>query len=446
MNRQERRKLAKMAPEAEIARAHQLLRAGQTDAALSAFNQILRGNAARVAQAEAHRGLGTIARRQQDERAAVQHFRKAIQAVPSYAAAWADWGIALAMLGDLKGAEVALTQAVSLAPEMGDAQRYLAALRGRAATAEDVTALAVRAKDPSLPEDERIDMLFALGRYADARTAHEEAFRYFSAANAELRAMLARQGVKFDRARLEADVTRLIETFPAGSFGFLGSESETPVFVLGMPRAGSSLFEQIVASHSQVRGAGEHGGIGAIAAKLGWGPNAHWTEKAMGQAAQDYLAGLPVQAERVIDKMPDNIFQLGLVAALFPNSRVIFCARDKRDIAVSCYFQRFAQPYGFDTDLADCMFRIEQTKRLTAHWLEVLPLRHMVLSYEALLAAPEQESRRLIEFLGLAWEPGCLNFYKTERVVRTASWAQVRQPLYQHAAGRWRHYAVYLPE
>lgn len=445
MNRQARRKLAKAAPAAEIARAYQLLQRGQSEAASSVFNQLLRAKAGDVVQAEAHRGLGAIAHRQQDERAAAQHFHKAVQAAPGYAAAWADWGVALAMLGDLKAAEAALIRAVALAPEMGDAQRHLAALRGERAGAEDVAALRARAMQPSLPEDDRIEMLYALGRYADARGAYDDAFRHFNAANGLARDVLTRRGIRFDRGRLQADIDRIIATFATCGGELRGSESDLPVFIVGMPRSGSSLFEQIAASHSEVQGAGEVGGIGAIAARLGWAPNVGWTQAALAKAAGDYLAALS-PASRIIDKMPDNIFQLGLITALFPNARVIFCARDRRDVALSCYFQRFAQPLGFDTDLADCMFRIGQIERLTAHWLRVLPLRHMVLSYEALLEAPEGESRRLIEFLGLAWEPACLDFHKTERVVRTASWAQVRRPLYQHAAGRWRHYAAYLPE
>ena len=150
-------------------------------------------------------------------------------------------------------------------------------------------------------------------------------------------------------------------------------------------------------------------------------------------------------ARRIIDKMPDNVFQLGLIATLFPNARVIFCARDARDLALSCFFQNFTAPLRYDTDLEDCAFRIAQTERLMAHWRTALPLRWLVMDYEALLAEPETESRKLIDFLGLDWDPACLDFHKTTRTVRTASWPQVRQALYQHAAGRWRHYAAHLP-
>ena len=147
---------------------------------------------------------------------------------------------------------------------------------------------------------------------------------------------------------------------------------------------------------------------------------------------------------RIIDKMPDNIFQLGLIAVLFPNARVIFCERDSRDLALSCYFQHFAQPYAFDTDLTDTASRIRALDRLRAQWLQVLPLRCMIFSYERLLKDPEIQARRLIEFLGLNWEQKCLAFHETDRVVRTASWAQVRKPLYQDSVERWKNYESHL--
>lgn len=447
MNRQERRKLTKLAqstPE-ELDRAYKLLRGGQIRPAAAIFTRLL-SDKDKVAQAEAYRGLGTVALYQKDEGKAASYFRKAVAILPNYAAAWRDLGTSLAVLGDLEGAETALDHALALAPDMGDAQRYMAAIRGRAADTMEISALAVRAVDQSLPEAERIEIFFALGRYADARGAYDEAFRHFSTANTMLRATLARQGATFDRAQLAADVDRIIAAFPAGNFSFRGNESEAPVFILGMPRAGSSLFEQIAASHSQVLGDGEHGGIRDIVARLGWAPNARWTEAAMAHAAHEYLAARSRQAPRIIDKTPNNIFYLGLITALFPNARIIFCSRDIRDVALSCYFQRFSENYVFDTDISDCMFRCRQVDRLATHWQAALPLRHMVLSYETLLESPEPESRRLIDFLGLDWEPACLNFHETKRTVRTASWAQVRQPLYKHAIERWRSYTAYMPE
>ena len=157
------------------------------------------------------------------------------------------------------------------------------------------------------------------------------------------------------------------------------------------------------------------------------------------------LSGLSGGADRVIDKLPDNIFMLGVIATLYPAARIIFCRRDPRDIGVSCFFQKFsAGLLTFSYDLADCGRRIRETERLGAHWRRVLPLRWLDIQYESLVADLEGESRRLIEYLGLAWEPACLDFHRTMRTVQTASSWQVRQPLYHRSVGRWRHYERHL--
>jgi hypothetical protein len=212
-----------------------------------------------------------------------------------------------------------------------------------------------------------------------------------------------------------------------------------------MPRSGTSLVEQIAASHSRVFGAGELTNIGEASAELGDTP---WTQAAVRRVADAHLERLRALgggADRVIDKLPDNIFMLGVIATLYPGARIIFCRRDPRDIGLSCFFQKFsAGLLTFSYDLADCGKRIRETERIAAHWHRVLPLRYLDIQYESLVADLAGESRRLIEFLGLAWEPACLDFHRTERTVRTASAWQVRQPLYSRSVGRWRHYERHL--
>lgn len=148
--------------------------------------------------------------------------------------------------------------------------------------------------------------------------------------------------------------------------------------------------------------------------------------------------------DRVIDKMPDNVLHMGVAAVMFPAARVILCRRDPRDTCLSCYFRRFDQPIPWAYDLVDCGSRALEIERLAEHWRDVLPLRVLTVDYENVVADLEGEARRLIEFLGLEWEPACLDFHKTERPVLTASGWQVRQPLYSRSAGRWRHYRDHL--
>jgi len=342
-----------------------------------------------------------------------------------------------------------LQRAVAIAPNAA-ALRHLAAIRKGSMAAPEAAALQARAADPRIPDADKIDLFFALGRDADKAERFEDAFGFFARANQLLRAAQAKSGRGYNPACMSRDVDQIIATFTPEVFQTyraFGNPSDAPVFILGMPRAGSTLFEQIAASHPDVFGAGEQKTIGDVARQTGWRPSPAWSPESLRAGAAAYLARLSAKAgnpARIIDKLPDNIFQLGLIATLFPNARVIFCTRDARDTGLSCFFQHFSEPYGFDTDLADCAHRHAQTERLADHWRAVLPLRHMTMSYEALLADVEGESRRLIDFLGLPWDPACLAFHETSRPVRTASWSQVRRPLYHTAAGRWRHYERHL--
>ena len=423
--------------------------AGQTDTAIACYQNAL---SLKPGFPGPLHGLGLALRRAEREREAAASFRQAVAAEPNWAEAWKDLGLTLATLGEIPEAEAALKRAVTLQPGFGEAQRHLAAIRRDQATEAETAALMACAADPRLPPEEKIEILFTLGRQEDKAGHYAAAFKHFAAANALLRARQTQSGIHFDRARLTSDIDKLIAIFSPAFFAArtaTGRSSEAPVFIAGMPRAGSTLFEQIAASHSQVFGAGECFGIGAAASRIGWAPSPAWTPESLRTEAETYLRTQQAKAgnaARIIDKMPDNIFQLGLIATLFPQARVIFCARDPRDTIISCFFQHFSQPLAYDTDLQDCAFRLREIERLTRHWQNVLPLCHMTLSYEALLADPQAESRDLISFLGLEWEPQCLDFHLSARAVRTASWAQVRQPLYQTAAGRWRNYEPHLKD
>jgi hypothetical protein len=148
---------------------------------------------------------------------------------------------------------------------------------------------------------------------------------------------------------------------------------------------------------------------------------------------------------RVVDKLTANVLHLGLIATMFPNARVIFCHRDPRDTILSCFFQQFEKNnLMFTYDLNDCVRQYNEQLRLTAHWKEVLPIRMLDMQYEQLVGDLENQSRRLIEFMGLEWESNCLEFHKTDRPVLTRSFWQVRQPIYTRSVGRWKHYEKHL--
>jgi tetratricopeptide (TPR) repeat protein len=401
-----------------------------------------------------HHGMGLALRAAGQERAAADAFAAAVRADGGFALGWHELGMTLAMLGELGPAAVALQRALAINPNMADTRRHLLAIQAEAVqggvAAGEVAQLEAVLRNPGAPVEAAVEAGFALGKVYDKAGRYDEAFAQFARANQLLRGMLARAGQGFDAAKLVRDVDRLIEIFTPQQFAQMvgwGDSAETPVFIVGMPRSGTSLVEQIIASHAQAFGAGEIKDIGAAAGKLGWRPNPAWNAAGLQAAGAEYLAALrrgAGDALRVSDKMPDNMFQLGLIAAMLPGARVIFCERDALDTCFSCYTQRFSEPHGFDTDLADCGRRYREVARLARHWQTVLPLRMLSVSYERLVADVEGESRKLIAFLGLEWDPACLEFHKTERVVKTASWAQVRQAAYQSSVGRARHYERHL--
>jgi hypothetical protein len=250
-----------------------------------------------------------------------------------------------------------------------------------------------------------------------------------------MKAMLEAQGRRFDAGVLHKAVDGLIaRRQPPGE----GAASELPVFIVGMPRSGTSLVEQIAASHPSVFGAGELRAIPDIAKA----PDPF--DPAIALAHLAHLQSLAPRASRVIDTTPDNLFQLGLIARLYKGARVILCRRDPRDTCLSCFFTLLPSGNLFSFDLGDCGIRYFETERMAAHAFGTLDLRMLTVHYEDVVADLEGESRRLIDFLGLPWDPACLEFYKTKRVVTTASFWQVRQPIYAKSVGRWRNYEKHL--
>ncbi len=400
--------------------------------------------------AAAHYGLGIRLYQRGEVAAAADRYRQATVLNPRHAAAWQGLGSALRALGHIEEAVEAFRRALAADPDFSEAYRDLAACAALPADgSEAARASALAARADQSPEA-RAAAGFALGKALDDAGRFEAAFAAYEEANRLYRGVLAASGVRFDGEALRRAVDEAIATFHSSYFTAVagwGNPSEWPVFIVGMPRSGTSLIEQIVASHSQVAGVGERPDIGRLAAEfaaaVAAGDRTRIRSLADGHVSR--LRGLGGGALRIADKMPDNLFQLGLIATLFPGARVIFCRRDPRDVCLSCYFQRFAAgrlPFAYD--LADCARRFIETERLAAHWTRVLPLRWHEVWYEDVIADLHGESQRLIAFLGLGWEPGCLEFHRTQRVVATASAWQVRQPLYDRSVGRWRHYLRHL--
>ncbi len=303
----------------------------------------------------------------------------------------------------------------------------------------------------TLDENKR-SLHFNLGQLFNRLHRYEDAFEHYSAAN-----QLANVNYDFDGLVLQFNC--LSEAFSKehlNKLPLVNNASERPVFIVGMPRSGTSLVEQILSSHSEVFGAGELedmnllvGSIQAITHSQYDFPGCtkELNVEQMNQLADMYLAQLDKKssdAQRVVDKMPHNFRYLGLICRLFPKARIIHCIRDPRDTCLSIYFQSFNQTHAYGADLTTLGNYYREYEKLMEHWRSVVDIPFYEIHYADLVADQEKYSRELIEFCRLEWDESCLDFHKAKRDVATASYDQVRRPMYKSSLERWRHYEPYI--
>ncbi len=353
--------------------------------------------------------------------------------------------------------EIERTRASVLAvdPENRSFARQIAAVLPNFMDRDEILLCRAQLVDASVPVSDRIHAGFALAKALERDSEYDAAFEAYRAANALVHAEINAVHEGFNPRELRSYVATMRAQYTPATFTALqsaGNCSEMPVFVVGMPRSGTSMVEQIAASHPRVFGAGERRDemlamIKRLDRDRGFVSPTQWDPDQSRRETGDHLARLLALApgvERVIDKLPDNIQFLGQIRVLFPNARIIVCRRDLRDVCVSCFTTNFGDPIAWSNDLEECAERAVEIERLTRHWRVVIPGPILEISYETLVGNLESESRRLMEFLGLDWDPACLEFHKTRRVVATSSAWQVRQPLYDSSVGRWRRYRKHL--
>jgi tetratricopeptide (TPR) repeat protein len=409
----------------------------------------------------AHRGLGWALHEEGQPAEAAQHYREALRLKPDFAAARMSLGGLHEENGDLAGAEIAFREALELQPTFALPHARLATLlRGKLADA-DLSALEGRLADPQLADGPRARLLFALAHVLDGRGDFARAGECLKRANELAAEMNRKQKREYVPAEHERFVDRLISAFGPEFFARArdaGLDTRRPVFIFGLPRSGTTLVEQVLASHSRVFGAGElrlaRQTFDAIAPTLGRSDPpvlcvSDLDHAALRRLAERHLDGLPAPvgklAEHVVDKMPDNYLYLGLLAALFPQATFIHCRRDLRDIAVSCWMTDF-RSIRWANDPEHLTSRFRQYRRLMQHWQTVLPVQLHEVVYEQMIDDFEPSARRLLAACGLEWEPACGRFHETARPVRTASLTQVRQPIYRRGLARWMHYQESLAE
>jgi tetratricopeptide (TPR) repeat protein len=401
-----------------------------------------------------HACHATTLRHAQDVAGSVAACHRALELVPTGIDVLLLLANNMATLGRFSETMTCYRHVLALDPNCAEAKRGMVSAGERGDDAAELAWLEGILNNEALPPRQRIPAGFAMGELLDKAGDYDAAFERMAIANRLTKAELTAEGRPFDRYSLRGQVNELIAAFTRDAFQATrgwGNPSELPVFIVGMPRSGTTLTEQIAASHPLVFGSGERKDMGRIGKVLGADTTAKspllWDREIMAREADGHLARLRERggsAVRVIDKMPDNIFWLGVVAVLFPGARVVVCRRDLRDVGLSCFFQNFTDGMPWSTDLEDCAIRAQQVERLRRHWQAALPLKMLEVEYERLIGDLEGESRRLIEFLGLPWDPACLAFHETERPILTASLWQVRQPLYASSVGRWRHYRRHL--
>jgi len=300
-------------------------------------------------------------------------------------------------------------------------------------------------KNTSLPSEQVLQVYFVLGRLFDDISSYDEAFDCFARAN-RLKA------ISYDSSVITRRVTGLITKFTKINLcdsARATIKSDRLVFIVGMPRSGTSLVEQILSSHPSIKGAGELTYLITIAQNMEKNSatiGSLGTEQ-LNQFADEYLektSRLDSDALRVVDKLPANYLNLGYIELLFPGARIIHCRRDPLDTCLSCYFQNFSRVMQETFDLERIGKYYNNYKRMMEHWKEVITLPMIEVDYEALIEEPRKQMQRLIEFTGMPWDDACLEFHKSKAIVKTASYDQVRLPLYTRSIGRWRNYRKHL--
>jgi Flp pilus assembly protein TadD len=347
---------------------------------------------------------------------------------------------ALAALGPIPPAiaPLCLWRHVMLAMLEGDTARAMRTARGMEQALQSMGAEAV-------PEH-RIMGHYDLAKFWSGLDHHPLAFANWQQGHA-----LLKEGQPFSRAAHLATIDANIVHFPRSRFvsGPVADNADpAPVFIVGMPRSGTTLCEQILAAHPQAHGAGERGALGNLVWRLGDpAAIAGMDRDALNAAAHAYLAelhGLAPDKARVVDKMPGNYMNLGLVGTMLPGARIIHCVRDPRDIGLSIFTFRFHGNHGYAHDLADLGWAIAQQERLMAHWKSAMPSRILTLKLSDWVDDFDATLRRVLGHVGLPYDPACERFYEGDSRVRTVSRTQVRQPVNARGLGRWRTYEAEL--
>jgi tetratricopeptide (TPR) repeat protein len=385
----------------------------------------------------------------EEERAAAaeEPVRRTIERDPQNSDAHSLLSSILMELGRFQDAAAASDLALALNPRQIPAYHHLAHAKKLGQRDRPLVAqMESLVKQSGFADGERADLHFVLGKAYDDLGEYGSAIEHFDKGNA-----LRHQQAPYGREAHAAATTRQIETFTAEFFArnaALGSDWEVPLLIVGMPRSGTTLVEQILSSHPDIAAGGElafwdeHAPNFLMTALGDIDPD--WISTTA-QAYRDLLSQISPTARRITDKRPQNFLYIALIRAVFPRCRIIHCRRHPVDTCLSIYFQNFARRINFAYDREDLLACYQQYQRLMDHWRSILPPdRFFEIEYEQLVAERETTTRQMVAFCGLEWNDACLYSERNQRPVRTASVWQARQPVYPTSVARWRHYEPWL--
>jgi tetratricopeptide (TPR) repeat protein len=406
-----------------------------------------------------HRNLKAAALiRMSDFEGAAVEYAIMLKAFPNQPGAWLAYGHALKALGRSEECIAAYRKAASLLPGLGDAYWSLANLKTYRFTEVEIDAMRQQVARPDMKGENRALFCFALGKALEDVKRFEESFFFYRGGNEIVHGL-----TNYDPDETRGQVRRAKAMFTAEFFAEragLGSQSKDPIFIVGLPRSGSTLVEQILASHSQIEGTTELRAIPYLAGRLGGklkptdvaanypealgaldGPNLKGLgDEYLWRARMHRREGLPV----FIDKMPNNFAHIGMLQLILPNAKIIDVRRNPMASCLSCFKQHFGQGQDFAYSLSDLGRYYFDYVELMAHWDAVLPGKVHRVVYEDLVADPEAHTRALFDYLGLPFEDAALRFHENERLVRTASAEQVRRPIFTEGLDHWKNYEPFL--
>ena len=423
---------------------------GRYEDAIKCYKQAI---ALDARSAMTHNNLGITYDEMGRQKEAIGCYETAIQLEPGFPDAHNNLGNSQVQFGHSKKASTHFEKAIAARPDFAEAYRHLSMILPKQ---EHIPVLEKLLRKPGIKNADAMHCHFALGNIYHGRKMFTYAFTHYREANE-----LKRQTVSYDASLHSKYVNSLIATYTKTYFettaGF-GSDSEVPVFIVGMPRSGTTLIEQIITSHPQVHGAGElptlPGVEISIAGDIDNGmtyPDCMVECKApvIESHSWEYLQKLKSLATgvmRITDKLPSNFLRIGLIKTLFPRARIIHCRRDPMDTCLSIFINYFVSTTGneFSYSLEEIGQYYVDYERIMAHWCELFPNEIMTVDYENIIVEQEEVSRQLVEFVGLSWDKACLEFHRNDRAIRTTSSVQVRKPVYSTSINQWKAYEQHL--